>query len=312
MVGLVLSVLSAAALVAAALLSARRRAPALLHPLTSLAAVASQASRRRRSLAPPLLFLAALASCCVALTHPQLPLPAPRGTPVVLCLDTSASMALKDIHPSRLQAATEAARALLAALPPSTPAALVAFSTYPTVLSPLTTDRHALVRALEHAEPQFATAIGRCIVQALALLPGRPPAGELMRAAPPSPLPPGDIVVISDGGSDHGIDPVAAARLARAFGARVHTVRIASPQGFAFDPDIESEALAMRRIAEAGGGLALDASGLRALVAAHRRLGRALGWMTVPTDASPIAAAAAAALLAASLALRWTLTPLAA
>src|SRR3989442_12996662 len=70
------------------------------------------------------------------------------------------------------------------------------------------------------------TAIGVGLMEAVAALPGRvrPNADGTLPALPATPLPPGMVVLLSDGRSNAGIDPLLAADLAAQQQVMVYTV----------------------------------------------------------------------------------------
>jgi hypothetical protein len=71
----------------------------------------------------------------------------------VFLIDRSASMQSKDVPPSRLAKAKETAKQLLQACGPRDEVMVVAFSNRAQVMTPLTSDRNAVVRAIDAVEP---------------------------------------------------------------------------------------------------------------------------------------------------------------
>lgn len=71
----------------------------------------------------------------------------------VFLIDRSASMQMKDVKPSRLEKAKETAKAILKGCGPRDEAMVVAFSNRAQVLTPLTSDRNAIERAIDAVEP---------------------------------------------------------------------------------------------------------------------------------------------------------------
>jgi len=71
----------------------------------------------------------------------------------VFLIDRSASMQMKDVRPSRLDKAKETAKALLRSCGPRDEVMVVAFSNRAQVLTPLTSDRSAVERAIDAIEP---------------------------------------------------------------------------------------------------------------------------------------------------------------
>ncbi len=139
-------------------------------------------SRARRPWQPPprelslLLELLAVALTALALARPARPsgsLP----TRVALVVDTSASMGARDADGPRWTAAVREARSRLRSLPSDAEVMLVSADRSPTVRSPPTRDRTALLRALSALEPtecegDLAAAV-RFAADRLRPLPGR-------------------------------------------------------------------------------------------------------------------------------------------
>ncbi|HZE97049.1 MAG TPA: VWA domain-containing protein [Planctomycetota bacterium] len=78
---------------------------------------------------------------------------APEERRWVLLIDRSASMQMKDVKPSRLDKARETAKAILQGCGPRDEVMVVAFSNRAQVLTPLTSDRNAVERAIDAIEP---------------------------------------------------------------------------------------------------------------------------------------------------------------
>lgn len=230
---------------------------------------AAAAGRRawRRHLPPALLFVA-LAAMLLALARPaaRLTLPSERAT-VMLAIDVSGSMRAADISPDRMTVAKEAARAFVAGQPRTTRIGLVAFSTSAMIAAEPTRARDDVLVAIDQLFPQRYTAAGSGIVAALQAIfpeesldlsklslaggdwmaqsmePSRPlgaprdkPALRDGDAKPRTPVPPGSnpsavIVLLSDGRTNVGVDPLEAARLAADRGVRVFTVGFGTKQG---------------------------------------------------------------------------------
>src|SRR3972149_2346940 len=138
-----------------------------------LAYLVAPVSAWRRHL-PVAIYLGAVLLLVLAMARPiaAIPLPVNRAA-VVIAIDTSKSMIAEDVKPNRLEAAKNAARDFVKAMPPSARIGLIAFSDYGTVLVPPSTDRQALDEALNRLQPQQATAVGSAILEALRVLPLR-------------------------------------------------------------------------------------------------------------------------------------------
>ncbi len=93
------------------------------------------------------------------------------GRDIFIALDISRSMLAQDIRPNRLQAAKEKIKALLHDLPTDR-LALLAFSSAPFLVCPLTTDKNAFMLFLDSLDVEAAssgTAIDKALEKAIAL-----------------------------------------------------------------------------------------------------------------------------------------------
>ena len=203
----------------------RRRAKAasaFVAPALS-ASVTPHRPRWRRHV-PMLVFALALAVLIVAAARPQRTVAIQVNTAsILLANDTSGSMAATDVAPTRLAAAERAANHFLDKVPDSVRVGLVEFNTRVALLQSPTTD-HALVRsALAQLRITGGTAIGDAIQTALRSLTSSRRAGGKQ--------PPAAIVLISDGASDVGSDPIAAARQAAVDHIPIYTVVLGTQNG---------------------------------------------------------------------------------
>lgn len=235
----------------------RKKLAALRHanlPLVKLA-VGRGATWRRHL--PPLLMLLALTTLIVAVARPesQIALASQRGT-ILLAMDVSGSMRAADIEPSRLEASRVAARAFIELQPRNIAIGITAFAGTAFLVQPPTLDRDDLVATVDRLELQRGTAVGSGILVSLqAIFPeegfdfGRPgardflqqPLGAPLGAAPPErtaslPVEPGSyesvlVILLTDGRTTTGPDPIEAARLAADHGVRVFTVGFGTPAG---------------------------------------------------------------------------------
>lgn len=283
--------LAAAAVALAACWFAARSRRAASHAYSDLAFLASVAPPPRW-IAGALALLGALGTIALATAFagPRLTLPVPvRDGSVVLCIDTSGSMASTDISPTRFAAAAAAARAFVAATPPGTRVAIVAFSSAAGAVAPLETDRGAVASAIDALPPpNGATAIGDALALAARMLPA---AGHRV------------VVVITDGVNNAGVDPLAQAQALGARGIRVFTIGIGTPNGDVIPGTGEAAGIdedALRSYAAAAGGAYARAGSAGALRDALARLGQVTAFERRNVDASfAFAAAGALAILAA-------------
>ena len=195
---------------------------------------------------PPAILLAALGVMLFATARPTavITLPTHHET-VILAMDVSGSMRANDVEPSRIEAAQAAARAFIAQQPRSTRIGVVAFAGSAALVQPPTRNRHDLRAAIDQLQLQHATAVGSGILVSLkAIFPQDefelPPPGQrrpakqslpTAKAVPPGSYAEAAIILLTDGQTTAGPDPVDAARLAAARGVRVFTVGVGTDNG---------------------------------------------------------------------------------
>ncbi|WP_018112060.1 vWA domain-containing protein [Thermus igniterrae] len=202
-------------------------------------------------LAPPLLLLAA--------ARPEASLPWRENlTRVVLVVDTSHSMAADDEKPSRLERAKALAQAFLRGLDPSVRVGLVSFGPQAVLVLSPTTDRKALLEALQALRPGGTSPLGQGLLQARRVLRPEGPERDLPQAKPPAAL-----LLLSDGAANAGRDPLeVAAELTRA-GLPVFVRPLGDPrgtvsrigEGLFFVP---ADPMRLLRLAQATGGSVLQ------------------------------------------------------
>jgi Ca-activated chloride channel family protein len=242
--------------------AAERRTRAAALDYSQLAFLEAVAGRTPWSLAFAGVWTAAILLLGLALARPsvQAVLPVHDGA-VVLCIDTSGSMASADVDPSRADAARAAAATFIATVPAGTRIGVVAFSASAIPLGSLTDDRATATDELGRIPPpNGGTAIGDALAAAADLLPS---AGR--RA----------IVLVTDGVNNAGRDPLEAAQTIGASGVAIFTVGIGTNgsgqliPGTGESAEIDEDAL--RQIAAAGNGTYArvgDAGELRSRLAA--------------------------------------------
>ena len=247
--------------------------------------VAPHRPRWRRHL-PMLAFALALAVLIVAAARPQRSVAKPRTEgAVMLADDTSSSMQATDVAPSRLRAAQRAAERFLSEVPSTVQVGMLEFAYAPTVLQAPTSD-HALTKAALTRVPRTSggTAVGEAILTA---------ASEL-RSLPrvDGKLPPGAIVLISDGTSNVGVSPLTVARQAAAWHIPVYTVSVGTASGtiqirrgsqtVTAPVPVDREQLA--EIASLSGGRAFTAADAAGVRAAYDHLAARLGKKQVKEE----------------------------
>jgi Ca-activated chloride channel family protein len=256
----------------------RRRAAAAAFAAPVLHPSVAPVSPRWRRHAPLVAVAGAIAALVAAAAKPQRTVAVPiERASIALTTDVSGSMTATDVRPNRLVAAKRAARTFVERVPEQVNVGLVAFNQQARVLQSPTTDRADVRSAIDSMTPSGGTATGEAILAALRALDRRPNAGGRR--------PPGAIVLLSDGASTSGRDPLAAAGEAKRQGVRVYTVTLGTPDGTItvprsgggtetrrVPPDPES----LERIATASGGRAFNAGTARGLEEVYERLGSQL------------------------------------
>lgn len=178
----------------------------------------------RRRAAQAALLAVAVAGCALAIARPRwgvIERPVERrGVDVVFVVDSSLSMAARDVPPSRLFVAKALVRDLVRRMPGNR-VALVAAEGRGEVLTPLTLDGAVLDLLLDALEPGSLPVPGTELAPALdAAREIFAPAEEGHRA----------VVLLSDG-EDHGSGLAAAAERLAAAGAVVHAIGIGTTEG---------------------------------------------------------------------------------
>ena len=278
----------------------RRAAAAFAAPLTAASVVPRRPGWRRH--VPLALAGIAMAALIVALARPQVSVAVPaEQASIVLTMDHSGSMQATDVAPSRLVAAREAGEAFLARVPAKVRVGGVVFDHRTQAVQSPTTDRAALREALRDAmKPSGGTATGAALAASLAMLKAQQGAGA-KRA-------PGAIVLLSDGESTSGRDPLAVADDARAAGVPVYTVALGTPGGTLADGEpVPPDTASLRAIAERSGGEAFTAQDATGLSAVYERLGSQVAMKEERREITGAFAGGAIALLLAGggLSLRW-------
>jgi Ca-activated chloride channel homolog len=234
----------------------RKKKTALRYASLTLIREAMGSGQRIRRHVPPLLFLLALTLLLVAIARPQavVTLPSQHET-VILAMDVSGSMRATDVKPSRIVAAQEAARAFVAEQPKTTRIGVVSFAATASVVQSPTHSREDILAAIDRFNLQRGTAVGSGILVALKMifpdvefdLRSYNPHGPAQKSAPldpakaadkapPKPVPPGSytgaaIILLTDGQTTTGPDPIESARMAADRGVRVYTVGIGTAGG---------------------------------------------------------------------------------
>ncbi len=304
--------------------------------LSSLSIARRAAGRPWRRHVPAVLFFLALCCLLLGLARPtaRVTLPWSRST-ILLAMDVSLSMRVRDVKPTRMVAAQEAAKAFLLEVPRHIEVGLVTFAGSVQVAQRATVDRPSLVGAIDAIQMQTHTAVGSAIVLCLAeLFPDHGiDLGEMTfgpqrkarslddngKAAPKqvTPVAPGSydsaaIILLTDGRRTTGVDTLEAAKMAADRGVRVHVVglgttdgHLAAGEGMAIYLQLDEPTL--REVARSTGGEYHHAGSAEALRSVYQQLGSRLQVGTRETELTAGLAAAAVLLIVAgsTLSLLW-------
>jgi Ca-activated chloride channel family protein len=307
--------LAAPVLLLAAYLFAQRSRRQAAVRFTSVDLLASVAPRRPgwQRHVPAAALLVALLVFVLAFAQPSriVRTPKQRAT-VMLTLDISGSMIATDVTPSRLDAAKQAARNFVQALPPGIQLGLVSFSTGASVLVAPTTDRATVLAAITGLQAGGGTATAAAINLALKAISAVPVASGGKRAS-------GAIVLMSDGTPTIGegdLSPQASVTnetaAAKAAAVKINTIAFGTPNGTVTIQgqliSVPSDPAAMAQIAAASGGHTFNAQSADQLKSVYNEITRAVGYDVQHRDITAwfIAIALVLALAAAAGALIWT------
>lgn len=318
----------------------RRKRAALAYSGLALVRQAMGRGAGWRRHVPPVLFLLALVALLVGTARPttSISLPAQQRM-VILAMDVSGSMRATDVEPSRMAAAQAAARAFIEAQPPSTRVGVVTFAGTAALVQPPTYSRDDLFAALERFNFQRATAVGSGILVSLqTIFPdlefdlrssdpridynaesryGRALGERKEPPAPLEPVAPGSyrsaaIILLTDGQTTTGPDPIASARMAAERGVKVYTVGVGTDKGEILVGDgwsmrVRLDEESLKTIANLTGGEYFYAGSAPELKKIYENLNAKLTMETRETEITALFAGVAAVLMlaAAGLSVLW-------
>jgi Ca-activated chloride channel homolog len=286
---------------------------------------------------PPILFLLALALMIFAISRPTavVTLPSQHET-IILAIDVSGSMRATDVEPNRLVAAQNAAKGFINDQPQRTRVGVVSFAGTAAVVQPPTQNREDLIAAIDRFQLQRGTAVGSGILVALKTifpeadfdLRSWNPRGEASKSTPldkagkgdkaaVKPVPPGSyssaaIILLTDGQTTTGPDPIEAARMAAERGIRVFTVGVGTEKGEMIGAEgwsmrVRLDEAALKNIANITQGEYFFAGTAKDLNKVYETLNSRLVFEQKQTEITALFAAAAAfcAIMAAVLSMLW-------
>lgn len=225
----------------------RRRKYAVRYSSLALVREALPPAARLRRHLPFALFLLGLACLILALSRPTATVIVPSGKPtILLAMDVSRSMCSTDIPPNRLKAAKAAVLSFIDRQAADAQIGIVAFSGFAALVQPPTSDAELLRSAVDNLTTARRTAIGSGILKALqAIAEVNKASGPIANASnaesqPLPAIPEGEyatdiVVVLSDGASNSGPQPLDAAQQAVDRGVRVYTIGYGTASGGTMD-----------------------------------------------------------------------------
>jgi len=249
---------------------------------------------------PLAVFLVALAAMIVGVARPQASVSVKREeATVIIAIDSSLSMSSRDVRPSRLVAAQNAARAFVNKLPKKFRVGVIGFSGRAYVAVPPTEQRPLVYRAVGSLHAGQGTALGDAVALALKLAQReRDSSGK---------IPPTSVLVISDGAQMSGrTKPEVAAVQARNLHIPVYSVVVGTQDGVVTVPlaggyqaqlRVPPDPGTLRRVAQASGGKFFETLGDSRLKQIYENLGSRLGRRTETRQIGDLFAGGSAAFL---------------
>jgi Ca-activated chloride channel family protein len=314
----------------------RKNRLALRYASLSMVRDAMGAGQRVRRHIPPILFLIALALMIVAMARPVATVTLPmQHEYVILALDVSGSMRATDVKPTRIAAAQAAARDFINDQPSNVKIGIVSFAGTAAVVQPPTDNREDLFAAIDRLQLQRATAIGSGLLISLkAIFPDvefdlrasnprlKPDKSAALdptkpKKEPPKPVPAGSyrsaaIILLTDGQTTTGPDPVEAAKMIAERGVPVYTIGVGTVEGEVLGFDgwsmrVKLDEDSLKKIANTTRGEYFHAGTEKDLRQIYKGMSSKLVMQKQQTEVSAlfVAAAAVFVMAAAGLSLLW-------
>ncbi|HEX4816513.1 MAG TPA: VWA domain-containing protein [Nonomuraea sp.] len=252
---------------------------------------------------PAALLLLMFAALVVGFARPtaEVTVPRERAT-IMVAFDVSASMRATDVDPDRFEAAKRAARQFVQGLPERFNLGLVPFSSSSAVAVPPTTDREAVLRAIDRLTTASGTAIGEAVFSSLEAIAALDSAEE---------APPAHIVLLSDGANTTGRTVTEAATQAASRRVPVTTIAYGTQGGTITlsgrEVPVPVDGPALRGLAGTAGGGFYEAASGDELQAVYEDIGTSVGYRTERQEVWQwfVAAGLVAALIAAVTSMLW-------
>jgi Ca-activated chloride channel family protein len=276
---------------------------------------------------PPALFLLALAAGIVALARPQILFAQHQDSGIVmLSVDVSGSMQADDVKPTRMDALKSAVSDFVQKQPNDVKIGLVAFSDQARMLQPPTSDKAAVLQAVDRLKAGGGTDMGDGLQVALDAIysdtdiprPQNAQSGSSSgnandgSAAVPSSPAAASVILVSDGGANVGPPPLDVANQAAGSGIKIYTVGIGTAAGSVLHIQGQSIRTALdektlQGISGATGAQYFNAQSETQLSQIYGQLAMQQQTEVVPTEITFLAASGAVVfmLVAGALSLLW-------
>jgi Ca-activated chloride channel family protein len=279
---LLLLTLALVPLVAVIYALVQRRGRKFAVAYTNLDVLAAVAGRSYTRHVPAFFALLALAALLIAIARPQRTVAAERReATVLLVFDTSGSMLATDVQPTRLQAAQLAGNAFVDKVPDTFRVGVVSFGSSAQQLSEPTTDKPRVKAAIDSLQVKGATAMGDALK--LAINSARVPIPDGLGGERRLPA---AIILLGDGASTRGDDPIDVVQDTKKYKIPVYTVALGTQNGVLTHTDpntgattserVPPDLLTLQDIARDTGGQFFATADARRLEAVYRNIGTRL------------------------------------
>ncbi|MFL5826782.1 MAG: VWA domain-containing protein [Thermoleophilaceae bacterium] len=285
-------------LLIAAYVANRRRAKRYAVRFTGVSSLrlAAGATPAWRKHLPAALALLAMSALVFALAKPQhtVAVPVERAS-IMLVTDHSRSMQANDVQPTRLDAGKRAADGFIGKLPSAIRVGVVTYSDRPDAVQAPTNEHDATRTVVDNQVADGGTATGDALQVAITTLDQDRQNGK---------RPPSAIILLSDGATTVGSDPIPVAQRAGQLKIPIYTVALGTTDatvpnpGFGPPIPVPPDPQTLSKIAEASKGRAFTAEDEGKLANIYKSLGSQLGTKSQKAESTATFAVVGLLLLA--------------